>query len=66
MKSKGLSTAKLFMQLPCNCFTSQKQLSAFREGRNEPNIDCIRGLSKFFNLSIEDFCYTDLISVGAK
>ncbi len=60
MKLNGLTASKLFRAMGKSSLNSYGQLQAFKEGRNEPNIDCIRDLAKYFNLTIEQFCYVDL------
>ena len=61
MKVNNLTARQLYEALEGNSsITSMKQLGGFKENRNEPNIDCVRDLSKFFGLTMEEFCYEDL------
>lgn len=64
MRQNKLSAARLFIALDSDTFKSDKQMSAWREGRTEPGIDCVMELAKFFNLSMEDFCYKNLRNVA--
>lgn len=64
MRQKGLSAARLIVALESDTFKSDKQLSAWREGRTEPGIDHVNELAKFFGLTMEEFCYKNLRNVA--
>jgi transcriptional regulator with XRE-family HTH domain len=62
LKKNGMSCNDLFLEIEFLSpkIKTMKQISAYKEGANEPRIDVINVMAKFFGLSIEDFCYKDL------
>lgn len=60
MREYGLSARKLFEDLEFkSSLTSAKQLAAYVQGHNEPNIDIVNDLARYFKLTMEELCYKD-------
>ena len=62
-KSKGLTQEQLAQQL----FVSRTAISKWESDRGYPNIDSLKAISKFFNVSIDELLSSDeLIEVCEK